>query len=156
MTDYEKLLKKYEPAYVPGEERSLEYNHNFRVQARLKHRMLLVDELTLEVKYFLLTPSQKETVKYLVKVFNGNFKSLHRQASDETIILAFIFYLKKLDTPKLQLKDYRITKKYRLTDAIFELILCRVTNYFMVHHPVCLTTSLRDDHDKLVREGEHS
>ena len=156
MTDYERLLKKYEKAYVPGEKHSLEYIHNLRVNARLKHRMLLVDKLSLEVKYFFLTPSQKATVKYLVRVFNENFKDLHRQASDETIILAFIFYLKKLDTPKLQLKNYKITKKYNLTDAVFELILCRITNYFMIHHPVYLTTSVRDDHDKLVREGEHS
>ncbi len=156
MTDYQKLLNKYDKPYVKGEEHTKEYKHNLRVQSRLKHRMLIVDELTLEVKYFVLTPSEKETVKYLVKTFNGNFKSLHRQASDETIILAFIFYLKKLDTPKLQLKNYKITRKYNLTDTIFELILCRITNYFMIHHPLFIGESVRDDHDQLIREGEHT
>ena len=155
MTDYEKLLNKYEK-YVPGEKRSLEYDNKIRLESRLKNRMLIVDELTLEAKYLLLTNSQKETVKYLVKLFNTDFKSLHRQAKDETIILAFMFYLKKLDNPKIQLKDYRISKKYNLTNTIFELILCRITNYFMLTSPQFITQSMRDNHDEMIRTGDYS
>ena len=154
MTNYDKLLKKYEK-YVPGEKRSQEYDHQVRLEARLKNRMLIVDELALEAKYLRLTNSQKQTVKYLVKVFNNDFKSLHRRASDETIILAFIFYMKKLDTPKIQLKNYRITKKYNLTDTIFELILCRVTNYFMLTSPLHITSCLKDNHEEMVKTGDY-
>ena len=156
MTDYEYLLQKYDNEYVPGEKRSLEYDNNIRLNARLKNRMLLVDELTLEAKYLLLTNSQKNTVKTLVKIFNKNFKSLHRRASDETIILAFIFYLKKLENPKIQLKNYRITKKYKLTDTIFELIICRLAGYYMSNSPMMITECLRDDHEILMKTGDYS
>ena len=156
MTNYEKLLNKYEKSYVKGEVRSNEYDHQIKLQSKLKHRMLLVDQIALESKYLLLTHSQKDTVKFLVKTFNNNFKDLHRQASDETIILAFMFYLKKLETPKIQLKNYRITQKYRLTDTIFELILCRVTDYFMTTSPLCIQESLRDNHDEIIRTGDYS
>ena len=155
MTDYEKLLKKYS-TYRKGEVRSAEYDNQIRLESRLKNRMLIVDELTLEAKYLLLTNTQKQTVKHLVKVFNEDFKSLHRQASDETIILAFIFYLKKLETPKIQLKNYRITKKYNLTDSVFELILCRVTNYFMLTSPIHITQTSRDNHEELIKTGDYS
>lgn len=156
MTDYQYLLDKYETKFVPGEKRSLDYNNRIRLESRLKHRMLIVDELTLEAKYLVLSASQKETVKYLVRIFNKDFKRLHRQASDETIILAFIFYLKKLETPKIQLKNYRITKKYNLSDVVFELILCRITEYYMMKDSLILTPSFRDDHDELVKTGEYS
>lgn len=154
--NYEELLEKYEGEYYPGEERSLEYNNKIRLKSRLKHRMLIVDELCLEAKYLILTDSQKDTVKYLVKLFNDDFKSLHRQASEETIILAFIFYLKKLDTPKIQLKNYRITKKYNLTDTIFELIICRIADHYMKNSPVYLTTTMRDNHEEMVKTGDYS
>ena len=156
MNNIETLLKKYDQEYVPGEQRSKEYEYQLRVQSKLKHRMLLVDELTLEAKYLLLSRSQKERVKYLVKTFNTDFKHLHRRASDECIILAFIFYMKKLESPKIQLKNYRITKKYNLTDNIFELILCRVTNYFMLNSPVCIQESLKDNYDDLMKTGDYT
>lgn len=156
MTDYQQLLDKYENNYVPGERRSPEYEKKLRTESILKHRMLLVDELSLEAKYLILTRNQKDTVKFLVKTFNSNFKSLHRRASDETIILAFIFYIKKLEVPKIQLKNYSITKKYNLTDVVFELILCRLTDYFICTSPLMITMSEKDNHDMLVRTGDYS
>ena len=156
MTDYQLLLDKYSDSYVPGERRSSEYEKKLRVESLLKHRMLIVDELSLEAKYLLLSHSQKNTVKFLVKTFNTNFKGLHRRASDETIILAFIFYIKKLEVPKIQLKNYKITKKYNLTDVVFELILCRLTDYFMSNYPVQITMSSNDNHDDLVKTGDYT
>ena len=150
MTDYEKLLRKYEKPYTPGEQRSSEYRAKIRQESRLKNRMLLVDQLCLEAKYLFITQNQKERVKYLVKVFNNDFKYLHRRVSDETIILAFIIFIKKLETPKLQLKNYSITKKYNLTDTIFELILCRVSDYFMVNCDLCVEESLIDNYEELL------
>lgn len=152
MTNYAKLLRKYEKSYVHGEKRSPGYESKIRVQSALKNRMLIVDQLSLEAKYLVMTSSQKDNVKYLVKTFNQNFKSLHRQASDETIILAFIFFTKKLENPKIQLKNYRITKKYNLTDAIFELILCRVTDYFMKTSPLKITQCFYDLEDDAASE----
>lgn len=156
MTNYARLLKKYQEDYTPGEIRSREYENQLRWESKLKHRMLLVDQLTLEAKYLVLTNHQKENVKFLVKMFNRKFKKLHRRSSDEAIILAFIFYEKKLENPKVQLKNYSITKKYNLTDTTFELILCRITNHFMMSSPVCVTESLRDNHEAMVRTGDYS
>ena len=153
MTDYKKLLEKYENKYVPGEERSSEYHHKIRLEAKLKNRMLLVDQLCLEAKYFVITNTQKERVKYLVKIFNNDFKYLHRRVSDETIILAFIVFVKKLETPKLQLKNYSITKKYNLTDAIFELIICRILDYFMMNSDLFIEESLVDNYEDLLNGG---
>ena len=156
MTDYERLLKKYDNDYVPGEKRSIEYDNKIKRKEKLKNRMLIVDELSLEAKFLLLSDAQKETVKHLVSIFNQDFKSLHRRASDETIILSFIFYVKKLDTPKIQLKNYAISKKYNLSDAVFELILCRITDYFMTNSPLVLKPSRIDNHETLVKTGDYS
>ena len=156
MTDYQLLLDKYNDSYVPGERRSPDYERKQRTESILKHRMLLVDELSLEAKYLLLSSSQKNTVKFLVKTFNTNFKSLHRRASDEAIILAFIFYIKKLEVPNIQLKNYKITKKYHLTDVVFELILCRLTDHFMSNSPVHITMTSNDNHDELIKTGDYT
>lgn len=152
----QELLDKYEKSYVPGEKRSPNYDHRIKEKAKLKNRMLIVDELSLEAKFLLLSDSQKETVKHLVKIFNTDFKRLHRRASDETIILSFIFYVKKLDIPKIQLKNYAITKKYNLSDAVFELILCRITEYFMSNSPLVLKPSRIDNHETLLKTGDYS
>ena len=55
MTDIQKLLRKYEDNYVPGEKRSLEYDNKLKQESKLKHRMLIVDELSLEAKFLLLS-----------------------------------------------------------------------------------------------------
>ena len=156
MTDYQQLIDKYENSYVPGEIRSPEYEKRMRSESILKHRMLLVDEIGLEAKYLLLTHAQKNKVKVLVRTFHPSFKSLHRRASDETIILAFIFYIKKLEVPKIQLKNYKITRKYNLTDVVFELILCRISDYFMSNSPLQITMSNKDNHDDLVKTGDYT
>lgn len=153
MTDINKLLNKYEDEYVPGEERSSEYHQKIRVKSKLKNRMLIVDQLCLESKYLLINKNQKERVKYLVKIFNEDFKYLHRRVSDETIILAFIIFIKKLDVPKLQLKDYTITKKYNLTDTTFELIICRVLDYFMMNSDLFIQESIIDNYEDLLNGG---
>lgn len=155
MTNYARLLRKYDKNYAPGEVRSPEYDQQLKQESTLKHRMLIVDQLTLEAKYLVLTHYQKENVKYLVKIFNNNFKSLHRRASDETIILAFVFFLKKLETPKIRLQNYSITQKYNLTDAVFELILCRITDYFMKRSPITINPTLLDNHDDLIKTGNY-
>ena len=151
MTNYEDLLKKYDKPYVDGEERSNKYHAKVRLESKLKHRMLIVDQLCREAKYLLLTKDQKERVEWLVKVFNEDFNYLHRRVSEETIILAFIVFIKKLDTPKLQLKNYSITRKYNLTDAIFELIVCRIADHFMVNSAMFITPSLKDNYEELLK-----
>ena len=151
MTDYQKLLDKYSHEYVHGEKRSSAYRSKIRQESRLKNRLLLADQLFLELNSH-LNKNQKDRVKYLVKIFDFDFKYLHRQASEETIILAFIMFIKKLQTP-IDLNDYKVCKKYELTDAIFELIICRALDYVMMNSDLYITESTMDNHEILLNGG---
>lgn len=154
MRDIQYLLDTYDNAYVKGEQRSKHTKNRIRKESRRKNRHLILDELLLESKSLMLTPNDKKTVRYLIDVFSDDFKKLHRRASDEAIILAFIFYLKKIELPSVRLSDYRICNKYGLTDAVFEIILCRIILYYMRKTPIEPVTYRKDEHDILIREGK--
>ena len=154
MRDIQYLLDTYDNAYVKGEQRSNESKNRIRKESRRKNRHLILDELLLESKSLILTPNDKKTVRYLIDIFTDDFKKLHRRAKDETIILAFIFYLKKIELPSIRLSDYRICNKYGLTDAVFEIILCRIILYYMRKTPIEPKTYSKDEHDILIREGK--
>lgn len=154
MRDIQYLLDTYDNAYVKGEQRSNESKNRIRKESRRKNRHLILDELLLESKSLILTPNDKKTVRYLIDIFTDDFKKLHRRAKDETIILAFIFYLKKIELPSIRLSDYRICNKYGLTDTVFEIILCRIILYYMRKTPIEPKTYSKDEHDILIREGK--
>lgn len=154
MRDIQYLLDTYDNAYVKGEQRSKHTKNRIRKESVRKNRHLILDELLLESKSLMLTPNDKKTVRYLIDVFSDDFKKLHRRASDEAIILAFIFYLKKIELPSVRLSDYRICNKYGLTDAVFEIILCRIILYYMRKTPIEPKTYKKDEHDILIREGK--
>lgn len=154
MRDIQYLLDTYDNAYVKGEQRSKHTKNRIRKESVRKNRHLILDELLLESKSLMLTPNDKKTVRYLIDVFSDDFKKLHRRASDEAIILAFIFYLKKIELPSIRLSDYRICNKYGLTDAVFEIILCRIILYYMRKTPIEPKTYKKDEHDILIREGK--
>ena len=152
--DIDFLLDLYKDPYVKGEQRSNDTKNKINVESKRKNRHLILDELLLEAKILVLTPNQKQLVRALIDDFNNDFQNLHRQASEECIILAFIFFVKKLETPRIKLSQYRITKKYKLTDQIFENILCRLTLKFMQRVPIVPRETHRDEHDVLIREGK--
>lgn len=148
-----KLLRKYENNnYVPGEKRTTrqEKIHKQKQLKREKHQ--LTDELLNETKVLLLTNTDKEHVHYLVNKFD-DFNSLHRQASKECIILAFIFYVAKINTPKRQLKEYSFTRKYGLTEPVFELIMCRVVQRLLAEAPIIPKHTKKYDNDILYKTG---
>ncbi len=147
-----KLLKKYENNYVPGEKRTRDQERIHKQKQFKKEKHLLVDELLNETKVLLLTNNEKEHVHYLVNKFD-DFNSLHRKASKECIILAFIFYVAKINTPKIQLKEYRFTKKYGLTEPVFELIMCRVVQRLLAESPIIPKHTKKYDNDILYKTG---
>ena len=55
-------------------------------------------------------------------MFNEDFKNFHRQSSNETILLAFIFIQQKQVNKRINVEQYSISKKYNLTTPIFETI----------------------------------
>jgi len=152
--DVEYLLKLYEQEYVKGEKRSRNYEQKIRYESKRKNRHLILNTLLIEAKPLTLTPNQIKVTRYLIDDFNEDFNQLHRQASEETIILAFIFYMKKVEKASIRLKDYKITSKYGLTNHIFELILCRMLLKFMKRCPIRPTINYTRDHDGLSRSGK--
>ena len=148
-----KLLKKYDNSnYVPGEKRTRDQEkiHKQKQLKREKHE--LVDELLNETKVLLLSNHDKEHVHYLVNKFD-DFNNLHRQASKEAIILAFIFYVAKINTPKRQLKEYSFTGKYGLTEPVFELIMCRLVQRLLAESPIIPKNTKKYDNDILYKTG---
>ena len=92
-------------------------------------------------------------MRFLVNHFGNDFKMLHGQAKTEAIILSFIFYMKINEIGRARLNDYKITGKYGLTDNIFEIIVCRLCEYYMQRTPIVPVGSTDYDHDILCRNG---
>jgi len=147
------LLNLYNDAYVKGESRPQESQNRIKSDVRRKNRHLLLSELIHESNNLSLTDSQVQLVRYFIDDFHDDFKELHRRASEETIILAFIFYTMKLENPSIRLESYRIFGTYGLTDHIFEIVLCRMMSHFIRKCPITPVESYKDHHDIINREG---
>ena len=129
MTNYNTLLKKYENPYVPGEQRSKEYNRKIKRKKRLQKRILIAKDLFNEITFH-LNDLEKDMIIHLIKQY-PNIRTLHGKASEETIILALIFYVKKQNDTSIRISNRKITRKYKLTHNVFETILCNLTKNYM-------------------------
>lgn len=135
MTDIHELINKYYkpvgknttaiPTITPAEKTSKEYNRQMKKKQYNRHRHLILDELLSEIPYH-YTRNDIITIKYWIDRFNDNFKEFHRQASNETIILAFLMILWKQKNPRLKIHESRISRKYGLNRDKFELIQNRL------------------------------
>ena len=122
------LLQKYNTNYTPGEIRTQEYEKTIKQKQNIKDKIKIAKDLFQEVPFH-LTNDDKEQVLHLIQMY-PNFKDLHKRASNETIILAFIYYTKIPYNTDIKLNNYSITSKYDLTHSTFELIICRLAlNY---------------------------
>ncbi len=147
------LIKKYDKPYVSGELRSSESNKLLKRNQRNSEKHFICDELLFECKFFYFSKVQKDFVHYLVDYFSNSFKKLHGRAKKETIILAFIFYVKKIEDSHIKLENYKICKKYGLTNDIFILIICRVCDEFVKSSPITYYDSYRYNHEILSKNG---
>ena len=148
-----KLIKKYESGYVRGEKRTRDQEKIHKQNQRLAEKHVLCDELLNETKVLMLTNYDKEHVHYLIDKFH-DFRKLHGNCKNETIILAFIFYVAKINTPKRQLKEYNFSKKYKLTDNVFELIMCRICQVLLSEAKIVPVGTTKYDHEMLYRTGQ--
>ena len=148
-----RLIAKYDSPYVPGEIRSTKTNNLIKKNQRNTEKISICKELLYECDFLNFSPSQKEFIYYLVDRFSDKFKKLHGRAKKETIILAFIFYVKKLEDSRLMLSNYSVCKKYALTDNVFILIICRMCDDFVKSSPVISVESTKFDNDLLSRNG---
>ena len=147
------LIKKYDKPYVSGEIRSCETNRLLKRNQRNAEKHLICDELLFECKSFTFTKSQKDFIHYLIDYFSNSFKKLHGRAKKETIILAFIFYVKKIEDSHIKIGNYSICKKYGLTNDIFILIICRICNEFVKSSPITYHNTYKYDHEILSKNG---
>lgn len=149
------LLNLYEQQYVDGEIRSKETNKKNRNESKRKHRHLLLDELVLEAEQLHLNRNQIKIIRYLIDDFNEEFQKLHRKVSEKTIILAFMFYVKMIDDPRTRINAYKVSTNYKLTDKVFETIICRMLLKFMKKCPIRPYHNYsKDEHEILIREGK--
>ena len=156
MTDIEHLLKKYQSSYVPGEQRSTEYNNRIQKQHKYKNRINILNQLNQELPYSIkLNKHEKEVATSILKTFNEDLKYLHRRANTEQIILSIIFTIKKRVKPELTLnKDkYPIFTKYGLKYPMLTTILSRLCNYYMLHNPLVIYETTKYDHELLYKQN---
>ena len=148
------LISKYDGNNnVPGERRTpgAERQHKQRQSRSEKHA--LADDLIHETMEMLnLTVNDIEHVHYLIDKF-PDFNSLHRKAKKETIILAFIWYTYKIRNPKRQLSEFRFTRKYGLSENVFQLILCRVISQLLAESPIIPRKTVKYDNEILSKTG---
>ena len=131
MTEINQLINKYykndglnntgSNRRVKGEMTSKEYYNNERQEASKQNKHLILDQLLNEIP-FRLNQKQVQQIRRWIDLFNNDWKEFHRQASNETIILALIFIQYKQANKGIKLEKYTITEKYKLTPAIFETI----------------------------------
>lgn len=131
MTDIKRLMNKYysndgknmtgTPKRNKYEQTSKEYNKRQRTEYNLKLRQSILNGLLNEIPFH-VTETQTQQIRYWITMFNKDFKNFHRQSSNETILLAFIFIQQKQVNKRINVEQYSISKKYNLTTPIFETI----------------------------------
>lgn len=151
MTNIKHLLQKYEKP-TSAERTSNEYTHKQKTEKTRKNKHLILDELLNEIP-FTITETQEQQIRRWIDLFNDTWKEFHRQASNETIILALIFIQHKQANPKIRTYEYSITTKYDLTDRKFEVIQNNLIFQLMRHTPLTYTLSKKYDHEILNKKG---
>lgn len=162
MKNINKLIKKYyksdgenmtaTPKKNKSEHYSNEYWQKQRLESSRKHRHLILDNLLNEIS-FTLKQSQIKEIRYWIDTFNPYFKDFHRQASEETIILAFIMIQRKQTDKRLQPHTLSISHKYKLTSAKFTTIQNQLIFELMRTTPLTYTLSKKYNHEILGKKG---
>lgn len=162
MTNINQLIRTYytpdgenmtaTPKKIKSECYTKEYQQQQRLEANRKNRHLLLDQLLNEVPFQLTNP-QIEDIRKWINEFNPYWKDFHRQASDETIILAMIMIQRKQQNKRLKIERFSISKKYNLTNPIFITIQNQLIFELMRTIPLTYTLSKKYNHEILEKKG---
>lgn len=150
------LINNYDKKRMPYENRGKEYDKIRKRENRKKELYEICEELFFECdnyKKLKLNNYQKERVNFLVDKFGSDFKRLHRTSKKEAIILSFIFFIKKNTVSSIRLSEYKIASKYNLTNDVFEMIICRLLEYYMRNAPLPVTESRTHNHEILLKNA---
>ena len=154
MKNIQHKLKKYQSSYVPGEKRSTEYDNMIHRKKNLKENITLLHQLNQELPEQLkLNRCDIIILENLLTGLNGQLKTLNRRLSNKQIILIFIFYLNKIEKPKIQIEDYRILKNNQINIYNYSLTISRLCMYLMQTQPIHPIPTTDYDHDLLIRNG---
>ena len=162
MTDINNLIRTYYTAdgenmtATPRKDKrecvSNEYNQQIKQESNRKNRHLILDQLLNETPFTLSEP-QIQQIRYWIDTFNPYWKQFHRQASNETILLAFIMIQRKDTNPKIRVQRFSISRKYKLTPAVFENIQNRLIFLLMKTTPLTYNQSKHYNHEILIKQG---
>lgn len=130
-----RLIKKYDKQYVPGERPNKTTQKQNRNTRKLLQRLETLNELENELP-FTLNNQQKAQVEHLIRRFNNKFKKLHGNASEKTIILAFIFIIKRIEHPKYTIDRFVVCRENGLNHNIYETIHSRITEELLKIQPL--------------------
>lgn len=156
MTKTNFLINNYDKKRMPYENRGKEYDKQRKKEERQRELKDLTYDLFAECstyKKLKLSSYQRLRVLYLVETFGKNFKKLHGTAKKESIILAFIFYIKLIELGTINLEDYKIFSEYGLNNKILVVIISRVCEHHMRNSPIPIVGSTSYDHELLSRTG---
>ena len=155
----EDKLKLYSNPYVRGEVRSNSYEAQLKQNKRMHAKLDLADTMFNELA-FQFNNNQKEHVKELIRLFK-NFKELHSKATNEEVILAFIFYVKALETKEnlIETIDGQKTIRTLITDIdkqinfsnTFEIISWKITLHYISITPIFPSEPEHIDHNLLYK-----
>ena len=121
---YEYLLKKYETRQ-PGEIWSKQHNQEYEKARWYKEKINQLETLINELHgNFIITPNEKERMKYLIKHLNlHNYKLTIKQQ-----LLMIIIYVKLENNTNRQLSDYQsLLHRYELTTDSFNRFHFKIT-----------------------------
>jgi len=157
MNSIKDKLQKYNQGYVKGECRSKEYEARVKQEKRLNLKLDLADTMFNELQ-FPFAQYQKNHVKELIKLFK-NFKELHNKASNEEIILSFIFYVKGLEIKQNLINTVEGQKTIRTLilnldkqisfPNIYEIIHWNIILFYISHTAILPREPKNVDHNLL-------
>jgi hypothetical protein len=126
----EYLLRKYEnkqPDERWSNKTSYQYLREYRLREKLRISHNIMNRLHLNV-------SQRLRVEYLLAWLD--FKSLCKRCSNETIITALSFYIKKETHPNIQISDYKVCMEHKLTEKLFSAIMVNLCSQLQKKSPL--------------------
>ena len=163
MSNIESLLNKYykqEGANLTAhqkinkaEKHTPEYNKKLKREQYRRNRHLILKQLLNEIP-FTLKPYQIKQIQYWIDRFNDDFKSFHRNSSNETILLAFIMIQQMQADKGIKINKYKISKKYNLTLSKFETIQNQLIFRLMKTTELRYSQSRYYNHEKTDKETE--
>lgn len=152
----EDKLKLYGNGYVRGEVRSKEYERRLKEDKRLNMKLDLADSVFNELP-FSFNNVQKDQVRHLITI-HKNFKELHRQASNEEIILCFIFIVKMQENTRIIQKNKKLISKLIKNEHkvenfrnTFEIVQLNLLLYYLRKEPILPVEPKGVDHNLLYK-----